>query len=81
MVFIWSDSGITKEYKFGVRLHGLKQKGKRPDTVIFTDEELKSIDYSDLYLRKMIYQVLRKQIKWLLLIILQATRFKVSQVK
>lgn len=60
MIFIWSDLGITKEHKFGVRLHGLKQNGKRPDTVIFTEEELRSIDYSDLYLHKAVYPSLRK---------------------
>jgi len=57
MTFIWSDTGCIREYVFGMKTHGLKQQGQRPDVVFYTQDEVDACSLTPDQLNKYLERV------------------------
>jgi len=47
MYVIWIEQEQEQEVEYGQRLHGMKRKGHRPDTILFTEEEKSKVDWPE----------------------------------
>jgi len=56
MIYMWSEAipVFCKQYKYGQRVHGLRQNYIRPDTLYIFDWEFDTVDPE--YTRKLLYK-------------------------